>query len=40
MTDLRHIGQLLHAAAMSDGLGPTALTAWLRRRINEAAGTR
>ena len=36
MTDLRHIGQLLHAAAMSDGLGSTALTAWLRRRINEA----
>jgi exodeoxyribonuclease V beta subunit len=37
MTDLRHVGQLLHAAAMSDGLGSTALTAWLRRRIAEAA---
>jgi exodeoxyribonuclease V beta subunit len=37
LTDLRHIGQLLHAVAMSDGLGPTALTAWLRRRIAEAS---
>lgn len=36
MTDLRQIGQLLHAAAVSDGLGSTALTAWLRRRIAEA----
>jgi exodeoxyribonuclease V beta subunit len=37
MTDLRHVAQLLHAAAMSDGLGSTALTTWLRRRIAEAA---
>ncbi|MGD0082901.1 MAG: UvrD-helicase domain-containing protein [Acidimicrobiales bacterium] len=36
LTDLRHVSQLLHAAAMSDGLGSTALTAWLRRRITEA----
>jgi exodeoxyribonuclease V beta subunit len=36
LTDLRHIGQLLHAAASSDQLGTTALTAWLRRRIVEA----
>ena len=36
MTDLRQIGQLLHAVAMSEGLGSTALTAWLRRRITEA----
>ena len=36
LTDLRHIGQLLHAAAASDQLGTTALAAWLRRRIIEA----
>ena len=36
LTDLRHVGQLLHAAASSEQLGVTALTAWLRRRIAEA----
>ena len=36
LTDVRHIGQLLHAAALADGLGPSALTQWLRRRIDEA----
>ncbi len=36
LTDLRHIGQLLHSAASEDQLGPTALTAWLRTRIAEA----
>jgi exodeoxyribonuclease V beta subunit len=36
LTDLRHIGQLLHAAASGEQLGPTALTAWLRTRIAEA----
>ena len=36
LTDLRHIGQLLHAAASDEQLGPTALTAWLRTRIAEA----
>jgi exodeoxyribonuclease V beta subunit len=36
LTDLRHVGQLLHAAAMDEGLGSTALGAWLRRRIAEA----
>ena len=36
LTDVRHVGQLLHAAALADGLGPTALTQWLRRRIAEA----
>ena len=36
LTDLRHVGQLLHAAASSEQLGTTALTAWLRRRIAEA----
>ncbi len=37
MTDLRHVGQLLHGAASGERLGTTALTAWLRRRIAEAA---
>ena len=36
LTDLRHVAQLLHAAVMADGLGSTALTAWLRHRISEA----
>jgi exodeoxyribonuclease V beta subunit len=36
LTDLRHIGQLLHAEATAEQLGVTALTAWLRRRIAEA----
>jgi exodeoxyribonuclease V beta subunit len=36
LTDLRHIGQLLHVAASEQQLGPTALTAWLRTRIAEA----
>ncbi len=36
LTDLRHIGQLLHRAATDDHLGVAALTAWLRRRIAEA----
>ena len=37
LTDLRHIAQLLHAAARAEHLGTTALTGWLRRRIAEAA---
>jgi exodeoxyribonuclease V beta subunit len=36
MTDLRHVGQLLHAAATTEQLGTTALVGWLRRRIAEA----
>ncbi len=36
LTDVRHIGQLLHAAASAEQLGPTALAAWLRSRIAEA----
>ena len=38
LTDLRHIGQLLHAAATADQLGPTALAGWLRARILEDVG--
>ena len=37
LTDVRHVAELLHAAAVADTLGPTALTAWLRRRIAEVA---
>ena len=36
MTDLRHVGELLHAAAMTEQMGATALTAWLRERVLEA----
>jgi exodeoxyribonuclease V beta subunit len=36
-TDLRHVGEILHAAALRDGLGLPALLTWLRRRIEEAA---
>jgi exodeoxyribonuclease V beta subunit len=36
LTDLRHVGQLLHTAASGEGLGMTAITAWLRQRIAEA----
>jgi exodeoxyribonuclease V beta subunit len=38
LTDLRHVGQGLHAAAVEEGLGPAALVEWLRRRRAEAAG--
>jgi exodeoxyribonuclease V beta subunit len=37
LTDLRHIGQALHVAAVAERLGPAALTEWLRRRIDEAS---
>ena len=36
LTDLRHLAELLHAAAKEESLGSTALTAWLRRRIQAA----
>jgi exodeoxyribonuclease V beta subunit len=36
LTDLRHVGQLLHAEATAEQLGATALVGWLRRRIAEA----
>jgi exodeoxyribonuclease V beta subunit len=38
LTDLRHVGQLLHAEAVQARLGTNALTAWLRLRIAEAGG--
>jgi exodeoxyribonuclease V beta subunit len=37
LTDLRHVGELLHAAASAEQLGVAALGAWLRRRVQEAA---
>jgi exodeoxyribonuclease V beta subunit len=36
LTDVRHVGELLHAAATTEQLGTTALVGWLRRRIAEA----
>ncbi|HVL07289.1 MAG TPA: UvrD-helicase domain-containing protein [Acidimicrobiales bacterium] len=36
LTDLRHVGQLLHGVATAEQLGVTALTGWLRARIDEA----
>ena len=39
LTDLRHIGQSLHAAAVSSQLGIGALIDWLRQRIDEAQNT-
>jgi len=40
LTDLIHIGRLLHSAAVELSLGPSALIAWLRRRIAEAGDDR
>ncbi len=36
LTDLRHVGQLLHVAVAEEHMGVTTLTAWLRTRIAEA----
>jgi len=36
LTDLRHVGELLHGAASKEGLGVSALAAWLRQRIAAA----
>jgi exodeoxyribonuclease V beta subunit len=37
LTDVRHIGQALHAAAVLGRLGLAAVVEWLQRRITEAA---
>ncbi|MFC4614215.1 UvrD-helicase domain-containing protein [Cellulomonas algicola] len=37
LTDLRHVAEALHEAALEGGLGASALTEWLRARIDEAA---
>ena len=36
LTDVRHVGEALHVAAVEDALGVAALTDWLRSRIAEA----
>jgi exodeoxyribonuclease V beta subunit len=36
LTDLRHVGQLLHAAATTERMGASALTSWLRQQIAAA----
>ncbi len=36
LTDLRHVGQLLHGEATTEQMGLAAMAAWLRRRIAEA----
>ncbi|MPV38157.1 AAA family ATPase [Georgenia subflava] len=36
LTDVRHVGEALHLAAVEDNLGVAALTDWLRTRIAEA----
>src|SRR3954454_3105663 len=36
LTDLRHVGQLLHSAASAERLGTAALAVWLRERIQSA----
>ncbi|MGY1829063.1 UvrD-helicase domain-containing protein [Geodermatophilus sp. SYSU D01180] len=38
LTDLRHVGQVLHAAQRSEAPGVSALVSWLRRRIALSAG--
>jgi exodeoxyribonuclease V beta subunit len=37
LTDLDHIGQLLHRAAIDEELGPASLTAWLTQAITETS---
>jgi exodeoxyribonuclease V beta subunit len=39
LTDLRHLGQSLHAAMVSGQLGVSALVEWLRARMAEARGS-
>ncbi|KQY21240.1 exodeoxyribonuclease V [Cellulomonas sp. Root485] len=36
LTDVRHVGEALHAAATDAGLGAAALLEWLRARVDEA----
>ncbi|MGI8457485.1 MAG: UvrD-helicase domain-containing protein [Propionibacteriaceae bacterium] len=39
LTDVRHVGQLLHAAASRGQLGAAALLEWLRDRVAEGGST-
>lgn len=36
LTDLQHVGQTLHQAVQTEGLGAMALAEWLQRRITDA----
>ena len=36
LTDLEHVGELLHAAAISEELGASAIPGWLRQRVRES----
>ncbi|GAA4553428.1 UvrD-helicase domain-containing protein [Pseudonocardia xishanensis] len=36
LTDVRHIGQVLHGASLERHLGPSALVEWLRHRMADA----
>ena len=38
LTDVHHVGELLHAAATREGLGSSGLVTWMRERIAEADG--
>jgi len=38
LTDLRHVAQALHAAAVDEQLGTSALVEWLQRRIHDSTG--
>ncbi len=38
VADLEHLGELLHAAASADDLGPAALAGWLREQVEQASG--
>jgi exodeoxyribonuclease V beta subunit len=40
LTDLRHIGQVLHKVSTEERLGPVALTAWLREQIADGLSGR
>ncbi len=37
LTDILHVGRLLHSAATEENLGTASLVVWLRRRIREGA---
>ncbi len=39
LTDLTHVGELLHAHATHEGSGPTGLVAWLEAGMGEAAAS-
>ena len=40
LTDLLHVGRLLHQAATEENLGPSGLLAWLDRRMKESVSDR